>query len=337
MAKLMPLLVLVVCFILLGCNSKPNPDLQPVTSPPSQSSERDPYLWPLPTGKVNPVTGEYYKELKTNVLAVMVENTPQARPQSGLGKADVVYEMTAEGGITRFMAIYHANDAEVVGPVRSARTYYVTIVREWNAGYAHAGGNQDALDLIKKWGIQDLDEIYRLPAPYWRDNTRQAPHNLYTNTNELRPYVSETPRLRSWPFDKLVSSGGEAHSVKIPYNSFTNTTYRYQPDRGIYLRYIGSEPHIDKSTGKQLIASNVIIQYAVHKPGGVEPGAINITMTGKGKAEYLKEGRRFTGYWEKKGLDEETRFYLDDGNLFKLRPGTTWIQVVPTTMKLVYQ
>ncbi len=324
-------LTLVVLLTFVGCGAQdlkaPSPDPKPGYVNPA----------PAPVSERNPITGEPYLEYKSNVLAVMVENTPQARPQSGLDKAEVVYEMTAEGGITRFMAIYHANDAKVVGPVRSARTYYVSMVREWNAGYAHAGGNQDALDLIKRWGLQDLDEIYRLPAPYWRDHSRKAPHNLYTNTEKLRPYVTAPGKLRTWPFDQATTSGGQPQTITIPYNSFTNTTYRYEPSQGIYLRSIGGQPHVDRNSGIQLRAANVIIQYAVHKAGGVEPGAIDITLTGKGKAEYFKLGEHYTGYWEKTGLDEETKFYLDDGSLFKLRPGVTWIQVVPTTMRLIYQ
>ncbi len=337
MPRLKYFLLIALMFIVTGCQSG-NPDKPvqgPALNPPAPVSPA-PTL-PAPPPKLNPVTGLVSKADKSAVVAVMVENTPEARPQSGLDKAEVVYEMYAEGGITRFMALYHENDATVVGPVRSARTYFVTMVRQWNAGYAHAGGNQDALDLLRKWGIQDLDEIYRLPEPYWRDSSRRAPHNLYTNTERLRRFIKQPGRLPTWPFEEISASGGPAQSVTIPFNSFTKTTYRYDPASGIYLRFIGDRPHADKVTGAQLEAANVIIQYAVHRPGGDEPGAVDITLSGKGRAEYLREGKKYSGYWQKPGLDQETEFFLEDGTRFKLRPGNTWIEVVPTTMKPIYQ
>jgi len=118
-------------------------------------------------------------------LAIMVENSEGARPQSGLDKANIIYEVLAEGGITRFLAIYYDQDAEEVGPIRSARPYFVSKSLEHQAVYIHVGGSEEAYNFIKEENIDDINEFVDF-EPFWRSTDREPPHNLYTSTSKLR-------------------------------------------------------------------------------------------------------------------------------------------------------
>ncbi|MGB9680810.1 MAG: DUF3048 domain-containing protein, partial [Minisyncoccia bacterium] len=117
-------------------------------------------------------------------LAVSIENHPESRPQSGLDKASLIFESPTEGGITRFLAFFVENDVQKLGPVRSARTYFLDWLSEFDGIFAHCGGNADALALIPSYNIKDLDE-FNFPKIYWRTYDRYPPHNLYTKTDNL--------------------------------------------------------------------------------------------------------------------------------------------------------
>src|SRR5262249_15833287 len=118
------------------------------------------------------------------VTGVMIENSVQARPQSGLNQAGVVFEAIAEGGITRFLALYQDTTPDNVGPIRSARPYYEQWALGFDAGYAHVGGSPEALNDIKAWGVRDLDQFYN-SGSYHRISSREAPHNVYTGITTL--------------------------------------------------------------------------------------------------------------------------------------------------------
>lgn len=124
-------------------------------------------------------------ELNKKIMTVVIENHPDARPQSGLDKASIVYETLAEGGITRFLAVFQENEVAEIGPVRSARIYFLDWVLEYDALFAHIGGNIAALDQIGPLKIQDINQFYNANY-FWRDNSRVAPHNVYTTTDKLR-------------------------------------------------------------------------------------------------------------------------------------------------------
>jgi len=128
-------------------------------------------------GATDPLTGQKVREVRP-LIAVMVDNLAPARPQTGLGKAGVVYEMETEARITRLMALFAGDPPTVVGPVRSARSYYLQICKEWDAIFAHVGGSKDAIANIKRWGIKDLDQFANR-GEFWRDKSRKAPHNVY--------------------------------------------------------------------------------------------------------------------------------------------------------------
>ncbi|MDD2556103.1 MAG: DUF3048 domain-containing protein, partial [Syntrophaceticus sp.] len=156
-------LAVLLTIMLCGCGLN---DSQDSTADPNGQIAEEP-------GIDDPLTGRKVDTVGS-LVAVMVDNLDAARPQTGLGGAGVVYEMEAEARITRFMALFAGDQPSVVGPVRSARSYYLQICKEWDAVYAHVGGSKDAVSNIQSWGIKDLDE-FRNGGEYWRDNSRNAP------------------------------------------------------------------------------------------------------------------------------------------------------------------
>jgi len=298
-----------------------------------------------PKAIFSPLTGLTIEQetLERRPLAVMINNSTSARPQSGLDKADVVYEFLAEGGITRLLAIYLQNDVEEVGPVRSARPYFVVKALEFDALYAHCGGSTDALEDIQRYGVADLDEFKIGTKAFWRTSDRVAPHNLYTSTDKLWSYANtkelDTPvNLQGFKFlakDEENALGQTAEKIFIKYSSKNyNVTYEYNIDNNTYLRFNGPAAHVDKVSGKQLEASNILIQYAptlAHDNSRLE-----IDLMGEGKALLFNNGKVHKGSWKKNSLREQTVFLDETGNEVKLVPGQTWIQVVPTTSEVTY-
>ncbi|MBA7530730.1 hypothetical protein ES705_22940 [subsurface metagenome] len=275
-------------------------------------------------------------------LSIMVENSEGARPQSGLDKANIVYEVLAEGGITRFLAIYYNQDAEEVGPIRSARPYFVSKSLEHQAIYVHVGGSEEAYNFIKEEKIDDINEFVDF-EPFWRTTDRIPPHNLYTSTLKLRKEANklgyiEMIKKQEYQFEtdrneKL--TGRESDSILIPYNSIYTVSYKYQPESMKYLRFMNSEPHVDSKTKEQLAVDNIIIQFAETKIID-EEGRLAIDFIGKGKGLVFFKGSSEEIIWEKQNLNSKTIFMYKEGDRIALTPGNVWIQIVPSDIKMQY-
>jgi len=275
-------------------------------------------------------------------LSIMVENSEGARPQSGLDKANIVYEALAEGGITRFLAIYYDQDAEEVGPIRSARPYFVSKSLEHQAIYVHVGGSEEAYNFIKEEKIDDINEFVDF-QPFWRSTDRKPPHNLYTSTIKLRKEANklgyiEMIKKQEYQFEisrneKL--TGRETDSIVIPYNSIYTVSYKYQPESMKYLRFINGEPHIDAKTKKQLAVDNILIQFAGTKIID-EEGRLAVDFVGKGTGLLFFKGNSTEITWEKPDLRARTLFLDKEGNRIALTPGNVWIQIVPSDLTVKY-
>lgn len=285
----------------------------------------------------SPVTG-LPSERSYQPLAVMIENSPAARPQSGLIHADVVYEMYVEGKITRFMAIFNDKDSAVTGPVRSVRHYYLDIVREWDALLIHYGGSSFAQDIYKKDNsIKRIDGMYDTEY-YWRDKSRKAPHNAYVNTAECRKEIDTKQDERGFLFAENIPVGQDYSKIVIPYHSgHTVTSYVFDASKGVHRRFINGNPHVDRETGQQIEVKNVIIQYAKHRPLNTPGGHIDIKLVSSGPAEYFINGNHFKGSWKKESKSHKTVFYDEKGQEVMLMPGNTWIQVVPVGFKVLVE
>jgi hypothetical protein len=280
--------------------------------------------------------------------AVMVENLATVRPQSGLDKAGVVYEALAEGGITRFLAIYATYDeVKEIGPVRSARPYYLDWVAEYSPLYAHAGGSPDAIRLIPQIdNITNLDQIGGQHAYFWRDASRStaSEHTLFTSSELLSlalrdKEITEEGDYVPWLFkeeEKASQRVNEAKEITIDYSTFSyKVSYQYDFENNRYLRKNGDEPHMEYVTGEQLFAKNVIVQYV--KTSKADATRLAMDTIGEGGALLFQDGEMINATWEKKSQTGRTRYYDMDGREIRLNPGPTWVQIVPTDRTVEYQ
>ena len=201
-------LVLALAAAAAGCGGREDeaavapPADEPSPTPaaaPAPEATPEPSPEPTPPPSVHPLTGlPAETPAADRPFAVIVENSPSARPQSGLHLADIVYEVLAEGDITRFVAIFHSETAEEIGPVRSMRPYFVELGMAADAVLVHAGWSQEAMNLMAKHKWNHLDEVYGDHAYYWRDKSRKAPHNVYTSTELMRKGAEERKFRAEW-------------------------------------------------------------------------------------------------------------------------------------------
>ncbi len=297
-------------------------------------------------GLVCPLCGEEVQEesLYERPVAVMLDNHSAARPQAGLDQADVVYEILAEGNITRYMAVYMHDNGEIVGPVRSARRYFIDKAMEHDAIYLHAGGSPEAWEDIASLKIPSLDAMSLGHPVYWRENHRKMPHNIYGNLSEARKMASnkgyrESTQAKVFSFnhEDMPPEGQQAAAVRILYPPDYRVSYRYSPEEGVYFRYVMDKPHTDENNKDlHLTAKNIIIQKAVHKVLDSE-GRRRIDLVGKGEGMYISDGQYVPLTWKKDGRKDATEFYLENGEQLKLNPGKTWVQVIPMNASVSFE
>jgi len=278
-------------------------------------------------------------ELDKKIEAVVIENHPDARPQSGLDKASVVYETLAEGGITRFLVLFQENEVPEVGPVRSARIYFLDWVLEYDAIFAHVGGNIAALDQIGPLKIQDINQFYKSNY-FWRDNSRYAPHNVYTTTDKLRSAgqssgYSATSNFKGMAFkaDKSLDERPQTATFTVDFSGGAfNPTYTYDRNNNAWLRSQVGVPFKDKKSGQQIGPKNVIVEFTGFSYGKSRDGAqlTTIKTLGQGRALFFIDGQQVEGTWEKSDRSSKTVFKDSAGNEVKLNSGQTWIEVVPS-------
>lgn len=275
---------------------------------------------------------------------IMIENSPDARPQSGLKDAGVIYEAIAEGGITRFMAIYQEAKPQFIGPVRSVRLYYAQWAKPYNCSIAHAGGATDALALIRNSanGYRDIDEFYN-SSSYWRQSGRYAPHNLYTSfdrldaLNKSKGYsVSEyTGFARTDPDSATAIPDNATKKVSIKMSSnLYNPVYTYDTDTNTYKRaHQSGGVHNDRAQNGTLTqySPNVVIAIKVHAENRTGTAYANYTTTGTGTAYIFQNGTVIEGKWTRASVDSELTFQDANGNTVLLNRGQVWISAIPNS------
>ncbi|MCF8008504.1 MAG: DUF3048 domain-containing protein [Halanaerobiales bacterium] len=286
-----------------------------------------------------------YLPLEDNTLhrAVMVsvENTPKARPQSGLDKASIVYEFLVEGGITRFLALYWSEIPDKIGPIRSLRPYMIEIAEEYDSLLLHAGASPDGFQYLEENNIKNLDQIYN-GKYYWRSQLRKSPHNLYTGLYRIDDYLENMVGIEyEYRFnfaDIIIISNAKkaADLITINYWGSYQVLYEYDQNQNLYYRYIKDmdNPHKTEN-GNQLSTNNIIIQFTETKVKD-KIGRLTINLEGQNKALYFRNGVVTEGYWKKED-GAMTKFYDQDNNLITLNPGKTWIQIVPLSTNISYQ
>jgi len=314
------LLVAAACFAaykILGNQEKPAGQVQPAAPTTVQSKMTGLQVAPEINDK--------------QVTAVMIENSPDARPQSGLLQAGFVFEAIAEGGITRFLALYQDTGADYIGPVRSVRPYYLDVVASFDAAVAHVGGSPDALAKIKALNIKDLDQ-FQNPGSYERVRTRAAPHNVYTSSAKLEALEAQKGFNKSSytgfghakKEEKVATPTAKTISLSIS-SALYNVVYTYDPATNSYLRSVGGAPHTDEKSGTQLAPKAVIAVETTRSQNGVYSV---YGMTGSGKVTIFQNGTQIVGTWERPQENSQYVFKDANGAAIKLAPGQSWMTLI---------
>lgn len=291
---------------------------------------------PAPPKKYfSPLTGFEVKDeasTKRQVTGVIIENSPDARPQSGIRDAGVVYEAIAEGGITRFACLYQDARPGLLGPVRSLRPYFVEWQTPYDPAYAHVGGSAKALETVRSDGYKDGDQFFN-PGAYYRSDDRFAPHNVYTTfdrldeLNKSKSYISST--FEGWPRKEAAPNAGPgASQIEVDISSpLYNSAYSYDKEKNYYVRSQAGEPHIDRESN-QPITPNVVIVIKVEMSLGFEDGyREQIKTTGSGAAYIFQDGNVQEVTWVKDGPKDRLKFIVDSEEV-KINAGQTWVTAV---------
>jgi len=293
-------------------------------------------------GVPSPISGIYTDALNINrrPFAVMLDNQSKARPQAGLDQAEIVYEILAEGMITRYLAIFLINEPSLIGPVRSARPYFLDKAMEFNALYVHVGGSPQAISDIKTLKIDDIDAMSRDSSIFWRKKHKSAPHNTYTDTKAIRKAAASSrydEKVNFEPLDfnqeAMKINGEKMIYIEIPYFKDYKPSFKYNEVEKTYYRYLNNKPHLDEVSQMHLSAANIIIQEAETKVIDSE-GRLEIELVGQGKGLFITNGEKRPIVWEKNDRKSRTRYFYEDGTEIKLNPGVTWVQIIPKNLEL---
>ncbi len=282
--------------------------------------------------RVDPLTGlpplqdaEYF--------AAVIENAPAARPQRGLGAASIVYEMLAEGGITRFLAFYSGRSSVEIGPIRSVRPYIVDIASGHGTVLAHCGGSQEALAIIAESNYPSVNELVQGSA-FYRDNTRRVPHNLYAKAESILDCARRMGYRTDFAESGYVFRKREARGnsnpieVTIRYSPGYSVQWEYDAKTSLWLRSINKKPHVDANTGQQIAAANVIIEVVPTRVLDDE-GRLSMELVGSGEVVALSAEEVMCGRWVRlSGTTDPAVYVAETGTPIELCPGNTWVQIV---------
>lgn len=357
-------LSLLLCFALLaltGCSKTPasatdlpvdQPTVQTETEAQTQTTaEPEPVF-------CDPLTGLPCSEAQTfvNPVSVMINNYHKALPQSGIGSAGIVYECLTEGSITRLMAIFNNyQDLAAIGPVRSARHYFIDISQGYSPYYIHYGGSPQAYASIKANHIQDMDGLGALDSVmFYRDQDRlkqgisMYEHSAFTTGKGIlaglnyKGYAEMsttaiTP-VFSFAAEVAVPNGDHASVVTVPFSTYCSPSFAYDGSCGQYLREEFGNPQIDELTGEQLRFTNLFVISVPQKAiAGDTVGRIDVTVVGSFSGYYFSQGRCCKIHYEKTDRNATPVFTLADGTPLKVNPGNSYIAMLSSQKAVSYQ
>ncbi|NSW91841.1 MAG: DUF3048 domain-containing protein [Firmicutes bacterium] len=281
--------------------------------------------------------------------AVMIDNEGvKCLPQGGLDQAQIIYEIIVEGGETRFMPLFWETEPELIGPVRSSRHYFLDYVLEHDAIYVHFGWSPMAMRDIPKLKINNINGVANGGEIFW-DLTEDKNNwqDSYTSMEKIKEYVDRV-KYRTTTEKKLVftyntedtelEEGVSAEKVGIKYNQFNTSEYIYDTTTKQYSRFRKGEPHMERVSGEQLKAKNIIIQFAKNYtiPGDKEDRQ-EVETVGSGEGWFITCGKAIKIKWSKNSREEATKYTDEKGNPIMLNPGQTWIQIISPYAKVDIQ
>lgn len=276
-------------------------------------------------------------EVDGRAVSVMINNHPKARPQSGINQADIVYEMLAEGDVTRFLAIFQSERPEMIGPVRSSRDYYIELAKGFDSLYIAHGYSPEAKELLDQGYVDNLNGMHYDGTLFKRESFRQAPHNSYISfdnvlkgAKEKNYAMDDEPKSLEFLSKKEVKAiqGEKADSAMVSYrdNELFNVIYEYDEGLGKYKRYSNGELTADYKSGEPALLDNIFIAEADHQVAD-SAGRRDINLTSGGKGYLLQKGKVTEVQWE--NIDGRILPVLN-GQQAGLVPGKTWINIVPS-------
>ncbi len=292
---------------------------------------------------------EKYKNKRP--FAFMFNNIEFAYPQTGTGRAEILYEILAEGGITRLMGVFDYMKGDRIGSVRSARHYYVDFANEFDAIFVHFGQTHYAIDEIKKLGVDTISGLsWEGAKAFYRDNSIRAPHNAFASAKGLTQAIKDK-KLRTKPRKGLTShfnfSGDEevtndregsfkAEYVKVPFSAYMTPSFTYGKKEKLYTRYAFGTKHIDRGTGKALKFRNIFIQFVNEYNKDHNGYQTMDLMNQSGSGYYITNGKGIKVYWQKNGGADKTKFYYDKAHTEEILVNTvkTYYAVFPVTEKI---
>ena len=340
-------LLLLLILLVSSCGKKKEPEKKQentttTTIPTTTESENT-----IPEGYVkSDITGTYIPQemAASRPIAVILSNTKAAVPQSGISQADVIYEAPMEGGDTRLLGIFQDySNLEKIGSVRSARTYFIAFMLEYDAIFAHYGKAWTCEYLLNESFVNNIDGTAgEGSVVYYRTSDRKAPHNAYTSTEGLLAGIEKKGYTTTHKADykdhfqfaeenspNLLSDGVDAVYVKPGY-AVNKSWFEYDAQTGLYRRFQFGGAQIDEMNGEQLTCKNIIIQYA---PNTIYDGSnyLNINVWDGGSGKYITNGKAIDITWKKDSQYGATRYYDASGKEIQLNPVKTWVSICQTS------
>ncbi len=297
----------------------------------------------LSNGSSSPISGLPCVDALRRPVAVMLSNDAEARPESGISEADIVFEMqVVENTITRTMAVFVCGNPKELGSVRSARDSFIPLARGLDAVLAHWGGEQTALEKLNAGIMDNLDAFKDEIVTFFRKAGIPQPHNGFTSTTRL---INRAKKLGYRLENKFVgyphladkSAQNKAMTLSVGYSGIYAVRYDYDPASNSYLRWRADEKEIDKNSGKQVAAKNIVIMRAVSE--AIDEQYNKVQVEGEGKITVYRNGEEIQGTWKKNAKDQISKlfFYDKSGAEIKFVPGQIWVEIVDPGQNIIWQ
>lgn len=284
------------------------------------------------------------EESNSRPIAISINNNHDAWPHAGLDDAYVVYELIAEGGITRLLAFYKDQSTAKIGSVRSARHYFLDYVMEHDAIFVHYGYSPQAKEDINTYKINNLNGLYDYNT-FYRDTSlnKAYEHTAFTTMKKIntgiKSYKYRTTTEEKIPLNysvskvKLDDSKIKANKVSIEYSAYQTTSYIYDSENEVYLLYMDGKKHIDSVTKKQYTVKNIITYQVSNTTSGTK-GRQDLHNIGSGEGYYITNGEAIKIKWSKKSRNAKTIYTKMNGETLKINDGNTWIHIQPKSKEL---
>ena len=291
---------------------------------------------------ISPYTGELLniEQLTNDTFMCLIDNSRQARPQSGLSQTDFLYEVMTEGGITRFLGLFNSNIVDKIGPVRSARYYFLDLIEEFNLPFAHCGGSYDSLDRISAdSSLKSMNEIANT-SYFTRDNSRVAPHNLYTKTEnmdkllDIKDFSKDEPRDFIFNDDYWANSDLEnCQNIELKLSPYYTTSYSLSENG--YIKSMDGKEAIDASNNELLSFDNIVIQLTDITNRENEE-YMNIDLVSSGDTYVISSGKMIKATWSKSSTNDTTILKDSSGKEIPFSIGNTIWHIADSSNEIIF-